>query len=66
MTMTEGSPGHFDPALLEVFRKWADQFDRIFRELTEQPTARRQRAESGGPKTRPADAGPFAYFLKWS
>ena len=35
MTMTEGSPGHFDPALLEVFRKNADQFDRIFRELTD-------------------------------
>ena len=35
MTMTEGSPGHFDPALLEVFRKSADQFDRIFRELTD-------------------------------
>jgi response regulator RpfG family c-di-GMP phosphodiesterase len=35
MTMTEGSPGQFDPALLEVFRKSADQFDRIFRELTD-------------------------------
>ena len=35
MTMTEGSPGHFDPALLEIFRKCADQFDRIFRELTD-------------------------------
>ena len=32
MTMTESSHGHFDPALLEVFRKAADQFDRIFRE----------------------------------
>src|SRR5262249_44936739 len=29
MTMTEGSSGHFDPALLEVFRKVADQFDRV-------------------------------------
>ena len=35
MTMTEGSPGQFDPALLEVFRKSADQFDRIFREFTD-------------------------------
>jgi len=35
MTMVEGSPGHFDPALLEVFRKIADQFDRVFREFTE-------------------------------
>jgi len=35
MTMTEASPGHFDPALLEVFRKSADQFDRIFRELND-------------------------------
>ncbi len=35
MTMTEGSPGHFDPALLEVFRKIADQFDRIFREFND-------------------------------
>jgi response regulator RpfG family c-di-GMP phosphodiesterase len=33
MTMTEGSPGHFDPALLEVFKRIADQFDRIFREF---------------------------------
>jgi response regulator RpfG family c-di-GMP phosphodiesterase len=33
--MTGGPPGHFDPALLEVFRKTADQFDRIFRELTD-------------------------------
>ena len=32
MTMTESSPGQFDPALLEVFRKSADQFDRIFRD----------------------------------
>jgi response regulator RpfG family c-di-GMP phosphodiesterase len=35
MTITEGSPGQFDPALLEVFRKSTDQFDRIFRELTD-------------------------------
>ncbi|HEV3386384.1 MAG TPA: HD domain-containing phosphohydrolase, partial [Gemmata sp.] len=33
MTMTEGSPGHFDPALLEVFKRIAEQFDRIFREF---------------------------------
>jgi response regulator RpfG family c-di-GMP phosphodiesterase len=35
MTMTEGSTGHFDPALLEVFRQNADQFDRIFREFND-------------------------------
>ena len=35
LTMTEGSPGHFDPALLEVFRRIAPQFDRVFRELGE-------------------------------
>ena len=35
LTMTEGSPGHFDPALLDVFRRIAPQFDRIFRELGE-------------------------------
>jgi HD-GYP domain-containing protein (c-di-GMP phosphodiesterase class II) len=33
MTMTENSPGHFDPALLEVFSRIAEQFDRIFREF---------------------------------
>ena len=33
LTMTEGSPGHFDPALVEVFRRVAPQFDRIFREF---------------------------------
>jgi HD-GYP domain-containing protein (c-di-GMP phosphodiesterase class II) len=35
MTMVETSAGHFDPALLEVFRKAADHFDRIYRELTD-------------------------------
>jgi response regulator RpfG family c-di-GMP phosphodiesterase/serine/threonine protein kinase len=33
MTMTENSTGHFDPALLEVFKRVAEQFDRIFREF---------------------------------
>ena len=32
MTMTDASPGHFDPALLELFHKCGDRFDRIFRE----------------------------------
>ena len=32
LTMTEGSPGHFDPALMEVFLRVAPQFDRIFRD----------------------------------
>jgi response regulator RpfG family c-di-GMP phosphodiesterase/serine/threonine protein kinase len=31
--MTEGSPGHLDPALLSVFQRCAGQFERIFREL---------------------------------
>ncbi|MBA4064625.1 MAG: hypothetical protein C0501_13110 [Isosphaera sp.] len=35
LTMTEGPPGHFDPALLEVFGGCADQFDRIFREFVD-------------------------------
>jgi response regulator RpfG family c-di-GMP phosphodiesterase len=35
LTMTEGSPGHFDPALVEVFRRVAGQFDHIFRDLAE-------------------------------
>jgi response regulator RpfG family c-di-GMP phosphodiesterase len=35
LTMTDSSPGHFDPALIEVFRRVASQFDRIFRELGE-------------------------------
>ena len=32
LTMTEASPGHFDPALLDVFRRCAAQFDAVFRE----------------------------------
>ncbi len=35
LTMVENSPGHFDPALVEIFRKTADQFDRIFREFND-------------------------------
>ena len=35
LTMVENSPGHFDPALLEIFRRAADQFDRIFREFND-------------------------------
>jgi putative two-component system response regulator len=35
MSITESSVGHFDPALLEAFRKIGDQFDRIFRELND-------------------------------
>ena len=35
LTMTDGSPGHFDPALVEVFRRAAPQFDRIFRDSGE-------------------------------
>ncbi|MBP3958731.1 protein kinase [Gemmata sp. G18] len=35
LTMTEGSPGHFDPSLLDVFLRIAPQFDRIFREFGE-------------------------------
>lgn len=35
LTMTDGSPGQFDPALLEVFSRIATQFDRIFRDLGE-------------------------------
>ena len=34
-TMTARSPGHFDPALLDVFRRSAGEFDRIFREFDE-------------------------------
>ncbi|CAN5194256.1 hypothetical protein BH11PLA2_BH11PLA2_13820 [soil metagenome] len=32
MTMCEGSPGHFDPGLLAVFRQCATQFDRVYHE----------------------------------
>lgn len=35
LTMTDSSPGHFDPALMEVFHRCASQFDRIFREFGE-------------------------------
>jgi response regulator RpfG family c-di-GMP phosphodiesterase len=35
LTVTEGSAGAFDPALLDAFRRAAPQFDRIFRELGE-------------------------------
>ena len=31
--MTEGSPGRFDPNLMQVFRRCAPQFDQIVREL---------------------------------
>ena len=31
--LTEGSPGHFDPALMQVFPRCAAEFERIFREL---------------------------------
>ncbi len=33
LTMTDGSPGQFDPGLLGVFASVAPQFDRIFRDL---------------------------------
>jgi putative two-component system response regulator len=33
--MLEGSPGHFDPALLEVFLRCAHAFERIYAEMTE-------------------------------
>lgn len=35
MTMTEASPGHFDPGLIPVFRSVADKFDEIYRETAE-------------------------------
>jgi response regulator RpfG family c-di-GMP phosphodiesterase len=31
--MTQGSAGHFDPALMRIFERCADEFDKIFREL---------------------------------
>jgi putative two-component system response regulator len=33
--MTEGSAGHFDPALLQVFQRCAPQFEQIFHELAD-------------------------------
>ena len=33
--MIDRSPGHFDPNLLEAFRRAAPQFDRIFRDATD-------------------------------
>ena len=35
LTMTDSSPGHFDPALMEVFHRISGQFDRVFREFEE-------------------------------
>jgi response regulator RpfG family c-di-GMP phosphodiesterase len=35
LTMTDGSPGQFDPSLLEIFPRVAPHFDRIFRDLGE-------------------------------
>ncbi len=35
LTMTDGSPGHFDPSLLDVFLRVASQFDRVFRDAGE-------------------------------
>ena len=32
--MLDGSPGHFDPALMEVFQRCASSFERIFTEMT--------------------------------
>ena len=32
--MTEGSPGHFDPALIQAFHRCEGKFDKIFHELT--------------------------------
>lgn len=34
LTMTESSAGHFDPALMQVFHRCAEQFDKIFREFS--------------------------------
>ncbi len=33
LTMTESSPGHFDPALLDIFKRCSSQFDNVFREF---------------------------------
>jgi response regulator RpfG family c-di-GMP phosphodiesterase len=33
--MLDGSPGHFDPALLEVFQRCASSFEQIFSEMTD-------------------------------
>ena len=33
--ITAKSPGHFDPALLDIFRRCAGQFDGAFSELVE-------------------------------
>jgi HD-GYP domain-containing protein (c-di-GMP phosphodiesterase class II) len=33
--MTADSPGHFDPALLGVFRTCTDEFARVFGEMEE-------------------------------
>ncbi|MDB5308212.1 MAG: rpfG 4 [Gemmataceae bacterium] len=33
--MTQKSPGHFDPALLDVFRRCADRFDRVYTDFDE-------------------------------
>jgi response regulator RpfG family c-di-GMP phosphodiesterase len=35
LTITDGSPGHFDPALVEAFRRVAPLFDAIFRECAD-------------------------------
>ncbi len=32
LTMTEGSPGHFDPVLMNVFQRCLSRFEQIFRE----------------------------------
>lgn len=34
-TIFEQSPGHFDPALLDVFREVADQFEKVYNEYQE-------------------------------
>jgi putative two-component system response regulator len=35
LTITDGSPGHFDPALVDAFRRVAPLFDAIFRECAD-------------------------------